>query len=196
MPAVSPAPAGLRPLWYRSFYWRIAASFIALVVIVLVGQSLMFSYLLTRPQGASRPAIRTPRRRRSPRGSAPRLAADPAALARAAAARGVAGGTPARLRGDEGRPRGREHAGTPLSPSDPRPGEPRSGRCAGAHAGGRCRPTGPVVTAPVQIDGELRGTGGAAAATAARAVQPRSAGCCRCPARSCSSLATARRRRA
>ena len=55
MPAVSPAPAGLRPLWYRSFYWRIAASFIALVVIVLVGQSLMFSYLLTRPQGAFTP---------------------------------------------------------------------------------------------------------------------------------------------
>ena len=55
MAAVSPVPAGLRPLWYRSFYWRIAASFIALVVIVLVGQSLMFSYLLTRPQGAFTP---------------------------------------------------------------------------------------------------------------------------------------------
>ena len=38
------APDGPRPLWYRSFYWRIAVSFIALVIVVLVGQSLMFSY--------------------------------------------------------------------------------------------------------------------------------------------------------
>ena len=56
MPAASaPRPAARRPRWFRSFYWRIALGFTALVVIVLVGQSLMFSYLLTRQQGAFTP---------------------------------------------------------------------------------------------------------------------------------------------
>jgi len=38
-------PTG-RPLpWYSSFYWRIAISFVVLVTVVLVGQSVMVSYL-------------------------------------------------------------------------------------------------------------------------------------------------------
>ncbi len=39
------------PLWYSSFYWRIAVSFIALVVTVLTAQSLMVSYLMERRGG-------------------------------------------------------------------------------------------------------------------------------------------------
>ena len=31
--------------WYSSFYWRIAISFVVLVTVVLVGQSVMVSYL-------------------------------------------------------------------------------------------------------------------------------------------------------
>ena len=48
-------PTARVQLWYRSFYWRIAISFIALVIVVLVGQSLMFSVLLTRSQSAFAP---------------------------------------------------------------------------------------------------------------------------------------------
>ena len=55
MPRPGAAPDGPRPIWYRSFYWRIAVSFIALVIVVLVGQSLMFSVLLTRSQNAFAP---------------------------------------------------------------------------------------------------------------------------------------------
>lgn len=41
--------------WFRSFYWRIAASFVVLVALVVVGQSAIFSYLLTRPSGEFAP---------------------------------------------------------------------------------------------------------------------------------------------
>ena len=53
---------------------------------------------------------------------------------------------------------GREAANVaaPLESGDSRAGD-RGARRPGAHAGRRCRPTGPVVTAPVQIAGELRG---------------------------------------
>ena len=36
------------PSWSRSFYWRIAVSFVVLVVGVLVAQSLVFSYMMAR----------------------------------------------------------------------------------------------------------------------------------------------------
>lgn len=35
--------------WYRSFYWRIGLGFVACVIGVLVAQSLIFSYLMARP---------------------------------------------------------------------------------------------------------------------------------------------------
>ena len=35
----------MRPPWYSSFYWRIAISFVVFVAVVLVGQSLMVSYM-------------------------------------------------------------------------------------------------------------------------------------------------------
>ena len=155
MAAVSHVPAGLRPLWYRSFYWRIAASFIALVVIVLVGQSLMFSYLLTRPQGAFTPG--------DPNASATAVAAHvSAALAINPAAAidilvreawpGARQGVYLVMKD------GREAANlaAPLSPAI-------RAQVTAALAGqvhtpaADTGPTGPVVTAPVQIAGELRG---------------------------------------
>jgi hypothetical protein len=36
------------PSWSRSFYWRIAVSFVVLVIGVLVAQSLVFSYMMAR----------------------------------------------------------------------------------------------------------------------------------------------------
>ena len=50
-----PSSASSRPVWYRSFYWRIAASFAALVVLVLVGQSAIVSAVLTRRGGEFAP---------------------------------------------------------------------------------------------------------------------------------------------
>jgi hypothetical protein len=37
-----------RSRWFRSFYWRIAASFVAVMLAVIVAQSLMFSYMIAR----------------------------------------------------------------------------------------------------------------------------------------------------
>ena len=36
------------PSWSRSFYWRIAVSFVVLAIGVLVAQSLVFSYMMAR----------------------------------------------------------------------------------------------------------------------------------------------------
>jgi hypothetical protein len=38
--------------WYRSFYWRIAISFVVFVVAVFVAQSIMFSYMIARSGAA------------------------------------------------------------------------------------------------------------------------------------------------
>lgn len=51
---MTPAVRSNAPHWYRSFYWRIGFSFMVLVVGVLVAQSAMFNYLMTRSR-ASRP---------------------------------------------------------------------------------------------------------------------------------------------
>ena len=43
------APERRRPsTWYRSFYWRIGISFVVFLLVVLIAQSLMFSYMLMR----------------------------------------------------------------------------------------------------------------------------------------------------
>ena len=155
MAAESPAPAGLRPLWYRSFYWRIAASFIALVVIVLVGQSLMFSYLLTRPQGAFTPG--------DPNGSATAVAAHVSAALAANPATAidtlVREAWPGARQGVYLVMKDGREAANVAAPLSPAIRAQVTAALAGqvhtpaADAG----PTGPVVTAPVQIAGELRG---------------------------------------
>ena len=40
-----------RPPWYSSFYWRIGISFVLFVIVVLVAQSIMFSYMMARSTG-------------------------------------------------------------------------------------------------------------------------------------------------
>ena len=42
--SVTSAPASLR--WFRSFYWRIAMSFVIVMLAVIVAQSLMFGYMM------------------------------------------------------------------------------------------------------------------------------------------------------
>ena len=69
------SPAASRPLpWHRSFYWRIAVSLVVFVVVVLIGQSVMVSYM-ARSSGAFGPG--------NPNALATAIAADlGAALAR------------------------------------------------------------------------------------------------------------------
>ena len=40
-----------RPPWYTSFYWRIGISFVLFVIVVLIAQSIMFSYMMARSTG-------------------------------------------------------------------------------------------------------------------------------------------------
>ena len=44
--SLTSAPAPLR--WFRSFYWRIATSFVLVMLAVIVAQSLMFGYMISR----------------------------------------------------------------------------------------------------------------------------------------------------
>ena len=111
--------------WYRTLYWRIGFGFLALIVGLLVLQSLMFSYIVSR----SRETL--------PGGSPNRFAALVAADVASALAQNpdldvqqlragaVRGDPEPRLRGDEGRPRRRQFGGrrcrttssTPRSPA-------------------------------------------------------------------------------
>jgi signal transduction histidine kinase len=43
---MAPAPPPRHLAWYSSFYWRIAVSFVVFVVVVLIGQSVMVSYVV------------------------------------------------------------------------------------------------------------------------------------------------------
>jgi signal transduction histidine kinase len=50
-----PATGVARPApWYRTFYWRIGLSFLVFVVLVVVGQNVMFGYLMARSRFAGR----------------------------------------------------------------------------------------------------------------------------------------------
>nr|MBA3641028.1 hypothetical protein [Acidobacteriota bacterium] len=40
-------PFSSRPAWYRSFYWRIGITFVAFVVVLLVTQGLILSYMIS-----------------------------------------------------------------------------------------------------------------------------------------------------
>jgi two-component system OmpR family sensor kinase len=62
------APMNDSVRWYRSFYWRIGLSFVVLVIVVLVAQSAMFSYIVARSN--------VPFRGRSPNNLAAIVAAD------------------------------------------------------------------------------------------------------------------------
>ncbi len=70
---------GRPPLWHSSFYWRIALSFVALVVLVLVSQSVMLSYLLSRQDGPFAPDNPNASAAAVAAGVGAALSADPAA---------------------------------------------------------------------------------------------------------------------
>jgi signal transduction histidine kinase len=142
--------------WFHSLYWRIAAAFVALVVLVVVAQSLVFSPLLIRSQGgAFGPG--------DPNASATAIAAG---MGRALAANADADLETALRAAAAGLPRsayvvmadGRDAAlgATPLAPPiraqamEALGGPPQAPRVPGG-------PTGPVVTAPIQVAGQLRG---------------------------------------
>jgi two-component system OmpR family sensor kinase len=156
---VTLAPGGGRHTahrWHRSFYWRIGVAFVVFVFAVVVAQSVMFSYRIAQWDG--------PQPMGSPNRIASSLAAD---LGTAVAAspdvalegylRGrfgpdrqrvyvvtrdgrIAGNTTLALPDDLRRSAEAVLRGSELPPSDP-----------------RTRTGGPVVTAPIQVRGELWG---------------------------------------
>jgi len=141
---------GRRPAWSSSFYWRIGVSFVVLVIVVLAAQSIMFTYLMARAE----------QNLRAPNAVATMIAADVGdVLARDPAAdvtsilraHDVFAGAYVLLKD------GRLFA----SRAQPLPEEMRRDATA-VLAGVRPRQTGresvaPVVTAPIQVAGELRG---------------------------------------
>jgi signal transduction histidine kinase len=147
-------PAPLR--WFRSFYWRIAMSFVIVMLAVIVAQSLMFGYMIAR-WNAQDPS-------RSPSNVASAAAADVGAALEAN--RGLDLTTHLQTH------YGRGPYGVFVVTRDGRvasngigrlpPNVLRSAEAILAGAGPRMRGrlprrTGPVVTAPIHINGELQG---------------------------------------
>jgi two-component system, OmpR family, sensor kinase len=147
-------PAPLR--WFRSFYWRIAMSFVIVMLAVIVAQSLMFGYMIAR-WNAQDPS-------RSPSNVASAAAADVGAALEAN--RGLDLTTHLQTH------YGRGPYGVFVVTRDGRvasngigrlpPNVLRSAEAILAGAGPRMqgrlpRRTGPVVTAPIHINGELQG---------------------------------------
>ncbi|HLG57822.1 MAG TPA: ATP-binding protein [Vicinamibacterales bacterium] len=140
--------------WYSSFYWRIALSFVVFVVVVLIGQSVMVSYM-ARSGGGLAPG--------NPNGLATAIAADLGpALARepnldltAYLRRNYpAVRQPLFLLMTDGRLAA--SSAQPLR-DDIRRQVQAALAGATAQAAHGDSPTGPVVTAPVQVGRELRG---------------------------------------
>lgn len=142
--------------WYSSFYWRIGVSFVVFLIVVLVAQSIMFSYMFARSELTFA--------RESPNAVAVAIASDVAAqLARDPAAdvndvlagkyAGVRPGAYVVLK------TGRIAANTPEPLAEELVWETRAlfGAFTPPSTTKPRRITGPVVTAPVQVDGELRG---------------------------------------
>jgi signal transduction histidine kinase len=152
--SLTSAPAPLR--WFRSFYWRIATSFVLVMLAVIVAQSLMFSYMISR-WNAQDPS-------RSPNNVASAAAADVSAALEANRQLDLAAHLQTRY--------GRGPYGVFVVTRDGRVASNGIGRLSpdvlrsaeAILAGGnpriqsrRPRLTGPVVTAPVHINGELEG---------------------------------------
>jgi len=142
--------------WYHSLYWTIAGSFAVLVVVVLVGQSLVVSAMLARAGSPFGPG--------NPNADATALAASvSAALSRDGDGADI--GAILQAFPDAGRlgryvvlTDGRVVAGgtQPMAPVVQRQVlAALNGTPPDTVAGER--PTGPVVTAPVQVHGQLRG---------------------------------------
>jgi signal transduction histidine kinase len=138
--------------WYGSFYWRIGISFVVFVIVVLVGQGLMVGY--ARSRGAFLPG--------NPNAAATAIAAwlgqalsdDPALdLSRVLAGLPERGPAAYVVMADG---RLASTSDRPLSAEIRRQTEAAlAGRAAVPEPGEQ--PTGPVVTAPLQVEGRLAG---------------------------------------
>ena len=139
--------------WYSSFYWRIGISFVVFVIVVLVGQSLMVGY--ARANGAFAPG--------NPNAAAAAIAAElGTALARdpeldlaAFLSRRLPAPSPStHVVMADGRVASR--SAQPLRADIERQARAMLAAKAPEAAPGD-QPTGPVVTAPVQVNGRLAG---------------------------------------
>src|SRR5262245_18719760 len=151
-----PTPLPSPPPWYSSFYWRIGISFVLFVFVVLVAQSLMFSYMMARSAG--------PLPHRSPNTLATIVAADVGSI--------LARAPDADLSDHLRRQYGEVPLGIYVVTRDGRIAANAAGtlpdeirlEAVAALAGQDPRQTlpqpragGPVVTAPIQVANELRG---------------------------------------
>ncbi len=142
--------------WIRSFYWRIAASFVLVMLGVIVAQSLMFSYMITR-WNAQDPS-------RSPRNVAVAAAADIATVLESNPELDL---TP-HLQAHYGRGpyalfvllrdgRLATNGIGQLPPAVRRSAEAALAGDTAAFHGPRPRLRGPVEAAPIEVDGQLQG---------------------------------------
>jgi two-component system, OmpR family, sensor kinase len=138
--------------WYSSFYWRIGISFVVFVVVVLVAQSLMVGY--ARSSGAFAPG--------NPNGTAGAIASElgssltnnPDLDIAPLLTRAARGGPPAYVVMTDGRLASTSQQ--PLRPTIERQVKATLAGVPQVDAPGDM-PTGPVVTAPIQVGGSLAG---------------------------------------
>ena len=142
-----------RSRWFSSFYWRIGLSFVVFVIVVLVAQSIMVSYLAARSDGSFRP----------PNAVATTIAAEVGALL--AREPDAEPGQVLRKYRDEFPDAyvvlkgGRIFATTtrPLPEDIRQEAEAVLDGAAPRQTPSGSRTTGPVVSAPIQVANELRG---------------------------------------
>lgn len=145
-----------RSNWYRSFYWRIGVSFVVFVLVVLIAQSVMFSYILARA-GTQNPG-------RSPNNIATAVAADLGSALESNPGLDLSTYLPVRYGREPWRVfvvmRDGAIAGNYaeiLSDDIRRSAESALARIDPPKSDAQPRLFGPVVTAPVQIGNQLRG---------------------------------------
>jgi two-component system, OmpR family, sensor kinase len=148
------APASLR--WFRSFYWRIAASFVLVMLAVIAAQSLMFGFMIAR-WNAQDPS-------RSPNNVAIAAAADVGAALEADRGLDLASHLQAHYgRGPYGVfvvTRDGRVAGNGIGRLSPEALKSAKAVLAGAvpgPEGRRRRLGGPAIMVPIQVNGELAG---------------------------------------
>jgi signal transduction histidine kinase len=153
---MSPTSVPARLRWFRSFYWRIAASFVLVMLAVIVAQSLMFGFMIAR-WNAQDPS-------RSPRNVARAAAADVGAALEANRSLNLDSHLQAHYgRGPygvfvvtrDGRVAG-NGIGT-LSPEILRLATAVLRRANPGFERRPPRPGGPLITAPIEVNGALEG---------------------------------------
>lgn len=140
---------------FGSFYWRLGISFVLFVLAVLVAQSVMFSFMLARTN-ARRPDL-------SPNNLATSAAADIGAALDVNPRMDLGAYLPSRYGGEPWRLYVVMRDGSVWANSDEalsddiRLSAESAFRGTGVVPGNASAPEGPVVTAPIQVGGELRG---------------------------------------